>query len=182
MEICDDSRDNNCDGNVDANDLSCQGLCSSAVDCPAPAGESACVIAACNSGYCGGAFAPANTPCNETGGTCNISGVCIVSDPSACVPTPEVCDGIDNDCDNVIDDGMNTGGSCSTGIGQCFNTGAFVCAPGGLVCNAVVIAPTAEVCNGADDDCDGIIDNSSAVNLCPGDLVCSQGACVVQAP
>ena len=56
---------------------------------------------------------------------------------------PEFCDGVDNDCDNIVDEGVRNG--CGT-------------------CSAL---PT-ERCNGRDDDCDGVIDDDvlNACGLC----------------
>jgi len=62
-------------------------------------------------------------------------------------------------------------GICADGTTQCSNGGMT------FVCKSNTPART-EVCNGLDDDCDGIIDNPEAPNLCPIDEVCSQGVCV----
>jgi len=71
---------------------------------------------------------------------------------SAVVPGPETCNGLDDDCDGVEDDDL-PGESCthSNEHGQC--EGQEVCLAGQWTCDAPV--PSAEVCNGVDDNCDG---------------------------
>ena len=76
-------------------------------------------------------------------------------------PQPEVCNGIDDNCNGMIDEGTlpGVGEKCGNGLGTC-SSGTFVCTNGQLVCNATGM-PQAEICNGIDDNCDGVIDNGN---------------------
>ena len=92
-------------------------------------------------------------------------------------PGPEVCDGVDNDCDGEIDEEVeDTGQPCDTGEPGVCAAGSTDCRDGQLVCVRVAV-PTAEICDGIDNDCDGVIDFGAP---CPGELACNAGECVCQ--
>ena len=73
----------------------------------------------------------------------------------------EVCDGKDNNCDGATDEGLpGVGDACTSGMGVCENPGATVCTPTGqIVCDATPGTPSAETCDGLDNDCNGIPDD-----------------------
>ena len=91
----------------------------------------------------------------------------------------EVCDGVDNDCDGVTDDSsaINTTSwypdSDSDGYGEIGGTTVDACdQPSGYVASATdcddadsTVSPAAsEVCDSVDNDCDGSIDDDSAID------------------
>src|SRR3989344_1776412 len=66
----------------------------------------------------------------------------------------EICDGIDNNCDNIVD---NMPGTCSAGVGAYLRSGTYSCSGTNKVCSAVAGTPGTEVCgnNRCDEDCNG---------------------------
>jgi hypothetical protein len=135
--------------------------------------------------------AGATQPCGMTRGAC-ISGMQTCTSagrwPADCSgsvqPSPETCDGQDNDCDgNTDEDVLNAcggcgdlanaaGSSCTISKNSCKSTGSYRCVGQATVCDALPPTGTAEVCNGEDDDCDGSVDEG-LMNVCGG-------SCLVQ--
>jgi hypothetical protein len=73
-------------------------------------------------------------------------------------PTPESCNGLDDDCDAAVDEDL---GQNTCGLGLCEHTVAN-CQMGRPVdCDPLEGAVT-EKCNGDDDDCDGAVDEGFA--------------------
>ncbi|HEX9669969.1 MAG TPA: MopE-related protein [Thermoanaerobaculia bacterium] len=124
--------------------------------------------------------------CSAGVGACERSGVTVCSPDGAGTvcgatpgePQPETCDGRDDDCDGVSDDGFDAGAPCTVGIGACARSGVKICTPdaAGTSCDAIPGLPAAETCNGLDDDCDGAADEEL------GELRCGVGLCARTAP
>jgi len=115
---------------------------------------------------------------------CNLTCVDLGSDPRNCGSCGTACmsgvctDGIcQQPPPTFCTPGQSNGQSCSSGIGACERTGTMVCAADGsaYICSADEGVPQAEICNGIDDDCDGVVDNGAvcpsvpnATNTCVG--------------
>lgn len=76
----------------------------------------------------------------------------------------ELCNGVDDDCDEIVDEGFaDVGASCTVGTGACQRTGAEVCTGDGqgTECDVDPGTPGTEECNNIDDDCDGETDETA---------------------
>ncbi len=154
VEVC-DGLDNDCDGDIDEgvkiifyHDVDGDGY-----------GDSASSTSACEApaGY----VANAND-CDDTVATVN---------PGA----TEVCDGLDNDCDNDIDEGVKIifyYDADGDGYGNPVSSILACTAPNGCVLNnedcddtnAAINPGAVETCDGLDNDCDGQVDEDLNVS------------------
>lgn len=109
----------------------------------------------------GGQCTVGNGACTDIGMfVCDGNGG-VTCDAMAEGPKTEICDGIDNDCDMEVDEGLGLGTPCTSGVGECIASGMAVCdGSGGVTCGATPGMPVFEICGDSkDNDCDGTVDN-----------------------
>ena len=152
-EICDNKIDDNCNGTTD--EQPCQCLDGKKRECGIDVG-------ACKKG---------TQSCTD-----GVWGKCL----GLIEPTDEKCDGIDNNCDGSVDEGVKDccqpkeTKECGSDIGAC-KKGTQKCDNGRWTECFGEIKGLAEQCNGKDNDCDGYIDNAEKGKATPLSEECYSG-------
>ena len=181
-ETC-DGQDNDCDGEVDEGVTEpCSSVCGGGVrqclngtfgacsarepveelcnrlddDCDGTPDEDFNLDEPCMVGE--GECARRGTPACNPDGTVRCEG-------DAGAPTNERCDGLDNDCNGLVDDPFGGGAPCFAGQGECQRSGLTLCRLDSmgeevLYCSEAAGQPQEEICgDGLDNDCDGMVDD-----------------------
>jgi len=122
------------------------------------------------------------TPCGSDVGECSPGFNRCVDGAVECVdeigPTDEVCDGLDNDCDAMVDEGLGVGEPCGEMEGLCM-PGSLQCVDGVQTCIGEV-PPSRESCDCEDNDCDGAVDEDPDLGaLCPEGSTCVDCQCAL---
>ncbi len=188
VETC-DGLDNDCDGATDEAGASGScgvGQCARQVEGCVNGAPAPCVPGEPSAETCDGAdndcddrvdedFVGRRASCGLGACTRTVE-VCQAGRPVDCepgAPTPETCDGTDEDCDGRVDDAPRPElcglGNCTAESAFCRDGRAEGCWPG---------EPAEELCNLEDDDCDGATDEDF-VGLVS---TCGVGACQSSVP
>jgi hypothetical protein len=148
--------------------------CTESDDCQGTGGtEDVCVDYGSGMGFCGGQCDPiAEEPECPWGFSCLTTSTVDGISTSQCVAETGVCP-----CsEKAVTLGLWTGCTIGNEWGEC--SGKRVCLETGLAeCDALV--PAEEICNGVDDNCDGVVDeascddgNACTMDSCEGDSGC----------
>ncbi len=123
-----------------------------------------------------GAPFPTQEGCTQPEGFVEVPGDCNDRDETINPDAEEVCDGVDNDCNDVVDDapdapqwwvdgdGDGYGALWPPPIRNCEQPEGYAGEPGDCDDEDPAVNPGAEeVCNGIDDNCDGRVDEGTGV-------------------
>ena len=164
--------------------LSCNGS-----RCVAPTD---CVAGQPRTCYQGPPMAAGVGECDVGTEICSSSGTWSGACEGDVMPTVESCNGLDDDCDGSLDDDLvprACTSDCGMGTESCVNGAYGTCSGPGFnactdfaTCSTVAactcdVAP-GELCNSADDDCDGAVDEGLSSRACTSSCGVGTQACV----
>ena len=133
-------------------------------------------------GACDG---PDSDMCNEGMISCSADHLSAMCDDTT-GDNVETCNGVDDNCNGTVDEGC----SCTNGATQMCGMMMGVCTIGMQTCAAGAwgacsgVGPSAESCNGLDDNCDGQIDDGFAIGVAcdgPDADMCNEGMTICNA-
>jgi len=131
-EVCNSGTDDDCDSLADSDD-------------PGVTDESTWYLDFDGDGYGTADFS--TTACEAPSGYVTDDTDCDDSSALASPAGSEICDGLDNDCDGVVDTLGDSDGDGYDACDDCNDT------------NASINPAGTETCSGLDDDCDGLVDD-----------------------
>ncbi len=152
-----DGVDNNCDGAIDEG---CKCSEDDAIACGPPTDDGVC----------------------EYGVQVCLPGDVFDECRGAIWPSAEICDGLDNDCDGLVDeDFVSLGSACDAATTLC-ETAVLRCSADGTGLECVVedsgVEPAEEICDGVDNDCDGLVDEDLVRSCACGSEIVTEAVCV----
>jgi hypothetical protein len=161
-ESC-DGLDNDCNNTIDNgfDKMNDPRYCGNCTACSIPRAIAGCSMGTCTIASCQVGYVDANKKLLDG---CEY----------ACTPTGgEICDGVDNDCDEMVDEGLTPPAGLCVTAGLCMGTTASCGGAKGWSCSYT--SPGVEkdangnlvleesLCDGLDNDCDGGIDETYAL-------------------
>ena len=176
-EVC-DGVDNDCDGALDEDQGTSfcgVGVCHHTIDnCVGGIPQICDAFQGSGTEVCDGLDNDCNGSVDEELGsdTCGLGECahtvpsCVDQVPQFCNPfegaVPEICDGLDNNCNGLVDDQL---GTASCGFGPCAHT-VYNCENGEEQTCDPLAGASEEICDGLDNDCSGLIDDNLGTSNC----------------
>lgn len=168
----------------------CGLTCATSADCD---DANACTTDVCQAGSCSHTAAPNGTACTDgnacsqgdvcISGTCSGGGSLVCNDSNPC--TTDSCNaasgctytaipGCGGSCINGSTQACYGGPAGTSGVGVC-QTGVQTCSGGAWGACLGSVTPATEICDGTDNDCDGMVDEGLSCGAICGDGIVQVG-------